>query len=101
MAEEWNGHIISKGSNRAPSGRPDTMYFLPHHTDCQDYSDPLGDDDIDEFWPAVEEIPPDYLAEFCKFAEIIMTNEGLEMPVDLKSCLNLYLFFLEKIEEFT
>ena len=49
MAEEWNGHIISKGSNRAPSGRPDAMYFLPHHTDCQDYSDPLGDDDIDEF----------------------------------------------------
>ena len=101
MAEEWNEHIISKSSNGGPSGRPDTMYFLPHLFDCQDYSDPLEDDDIDEFLPAVEEIPPDYSAEFGEFAEFIMTNEGLEMPVDVKSCLNLYLFLLEKIEEFS
>ena len=101
MAEEWNEHIISKSSNGGPSGRPDAMYFLPHLFDCQDYSDPLEDDDIDEFLPAVEEIPPDYSAEFGEFAEIIMTNEGLEMPVDVKSCLNLYLFLLEKIEEFS
>ena len=49
MAEEWNEHIISKSSNGGPSGRPDTMYFLPHLFDCQDYSDPLEDDHIDEF----------------------------------------------------
>ena len=30
-----------------------------------------------------------------------MINEELEMPVDVKSCLNLYLFLLEKIEEFS
>ena len=101
MTEEWNEHVISKSSNRGPSGRPDTMYFLPHLFDCQDYSDPLEDDDIDEFLPAVEEIPPDYSAEFGEFAEIIMTNKGLEMPVDVKSCLNLYLLLLEKIEEFS
>ena len=83
------------------SGRPDTMYFLPHLFDCQDYSDPLEDDDIEEFLPAVEEISPDYSAEFGEFAGITMTNEGLEMPVDVKSCLNLYLFLLEKIEEFS
>ena len=87
MAEEWNEHIISKSSNGGPSGRPDTMYFMPHLFDCQDYSDPLEDDDIDEFLPAVEVIPPDYSAEFGEFAEITMTNEGLEMLVDIKSCL--------------
>ena len=101
MAGEWNEHIITKSSNGGSSGRPDTMYFLPHLFDCQDYSDPLEDDDIDEFLPAVEEIPPHYSAEFGEFAEIIMTNEGLEMPVDVKSCLNFYLFLLEKIEEFS
>ena len=101
MTEMWNEHIISKSSNGGPSGRPDTMYFLPHLFGCQDYSDPLQDDHIDEFLPAVEEIPPDYSAEFGEFAEFIMTNEGLEMPVDVKSCLNLYLFLLEKIEEFS
>ena len=79
MTEEWNEHVISKSSNRGPSDRPDTMYFLPHLFDCQDYSDPLEDDDIDEFLPAVEEIPPDYSAEFGEFAEIIMTNKGLQM----------------------
>ena len=49
MAEEWNEHIISKSSNGGPSGRPDTMYFLPHLFDCQDYSDPLEDDDMRDF----------------------------------------------------
>ena len=83
MAEVWNEHIISKSSNGEPSGRLDTMYFLPHLFDCQDYSDPLEDDDIDEFLPAVKEISPDYLAVFGEFAEIAMTNEGLEMPVDV------------------
>ena len=77
------------------------MYFLPHLFVCQDYSDPLEHDDIDEFSPAVEEIPPDCSTEFGEFAELIMTNKGLEMPVDVKSCLNLYLFLLEKIEEFS
>ena len=77
------------------------MYFLPHLFDCQDYSDPLEDDDIDEFLPAVQEIPPDYSAEFGEFAEIIITNKVLEILVDVKSCLNLHLFLLEKIEEFS
>ena len=86
MEEEWNEHIISRSSNGEPYGRPDTMYFVPHLFDCQDYSDPLENDDIDEFLPAVEEIPPDCSAEFGEFAEIIMTNKGLEMPVDVKIC---------------
>ena len=77
------------------------MYFLPHLFDCQDYSDPLEDGGIDEFLPAVEEIPPDYSEAFGELAEITITDEGLEMPVDVKICLNLYLFLLEKIEEFS
>ena len=101
MAEVWNEHIISKSSNGGLSGRPDTMYFLPHLFDCQDYSDPLEDDDIDEFLQAVEEISPDYLAEFGEFADITMTNEALEMSVDVKSCLKFVLFLLEKMEEFS
>ena len=100
MAEEWNEHIVSDSSNGGSSGRPDRMYFLPHLFDCQDYPDPL-EDDIYEFLLAVEEIPLNYSMEFREFAEIVMTNEGLEMPVDVKSCLNLYLFLLEKIEEFS
>ena len=100
MAEEWNEHIVSESSNGGSSGRPDRMYFLSHLFDCQDYPDPL-EDDIYEFLLAVEEIPLNYSMVFREFAEIVMTNEGLEMPVDVKSCLNLYLFLLEKIEEFS
>ena len=77
------------------------MYFSPHLFDCQDYSDLLEDDDIDKFLPAVEEIPTDYSVEFGEFAEIIMTNEVFEILVNVKSCLNLYVFLLEKIEEFS
>ena len=101
MAEKWNEHMISKTSKGGPSGRPDAMYFLPYLFACQDCSDLLEDDDLDEFLPAVEEIPFDYSAEFGEFAEIILTNEGHELPVDVKSCLNLYLFLLAKIEEFS
>ena len=75
MVEEWNEHIIPKSSNGKPCARPDTMYFLPHLFDFWDYSGPLEDDNIDEFLPTVEEIPPDYSAEFGEFAELIMTNE--------------------------
>ena len=58
MVEEWNEHVISKSTNSGPSGRPDTMYFLPHLFDCRDYSIPLESDDINEFLPAIEEISP-------------------------------------------
>ena len=100
MTKEWNKHIISKNSNSGPSDRPDAMYFLPHLFDCQDYSDPLEGDDTDEFLPAAEGIPPVYSAEFGEFAKMIMTNEGIEIPFDVKSSLNLYLFLLEKIGKF-
>ena len=87
MAEEWNEHIISKSSYG-----PDAMCFLPDLLDCQDNSDPLEHENIDEFLLIVEEIPPNYSDEFCEFVEIIVTYEGLEMPVNVKSCLNLYLY---------
>ena len=77
------------------------MYFLLHIFDCQDYSDPLENDDIDELLPAVEDIPPNYSAEFGESAEIIMTKEGIGMPVDVKICLNLYLWLREKMGEFS
>ena len=51
------------------------MYFLPHLCDCQDYSDPLEDDNIDQFLPAIEEIPPNNSVEFGEFAEIIMIDK--------------------------
>ena len=99
MTEEWSEHIISKNSNGGPS-QTWYNYVLPHIFDCQDYSDPLKHD-IDELLPAAEEIPHNYTAEFGESAEIIMTKEGIEMPVDVKNCLNLYLLLLEKIEEFS
>lgn len=55
MAEEY---LISNSSNGRPSERPDTMHFLLHLFDCQDYSDPLEHADIDELLPSVEEIHP-------------------------------------------
>ena len=101
ITEEWNEHIITKSSNGGPSGRPDTMYFLLHIFHCQDYSDPLENDDIDELVPAVEDIPPNYSAEFGESAEIIVTKEGIDMPVDVKIYLNLYFRLLEKMGEFS
>ena len=101
MVEEWNERIISKSTNSRPSGRLDKIYFLPRPFDCRDYSIPLEGDDFNEFLPAIEEISRNYSAEFGEFPEIILTNEGFQMPVDVKTCLNLYLFLPEKLEEFS
>ena len=51
---------------------------------CQGYSDPLEDNDINEFL-AVFEIPPDYSSEFGEFAGIIMINRGPETPASFTS----------------
>lgn len=75
---------------REPSGRPNTNCFLCHLCNSQDYSDRIEDDDTGEFLPGVEEIPPNYLAEFGEFVKIIMIKEALEMLVYAASGLNLY-----------
>ena len=53
MTTKWNEHILSKNIRERPSGRPATMYSLPHHYNCQGYPDTLEGDDIDEFLAAV------------------------------------------------
>ena len=90
MAEVWNEHVISKSSNGGPSGRPDTMYFLPHLFNCQDYSDPLEDDDIDESLPPVEEISTDYSADFCEKQSSLVDKSSIEFHCFLKLVFSIY-----------
>jgi len=38
VKEDWNNHLISKGrGNKGPTGRPNSMYFLPHLYDAQNF----------------------------------------------------------------
>ena len=99
LIEEWNQHIISKSINGGPSGRPDTMFFLPHLYDCQNFLEPVEEGMISDFLPAVENLPLDYTPEFKEFAETIMEEGGLEMPVNAMEGLNLFLYMLDKIAE--
>ena len=53
MPTEWNEHTLSKNIRGGPSGRPVTMYSLPHHYNCQSYPGTLEDDDTVNFLVAV------------------------------------------------
>lgn len=101
VVEEWNQHIISKSINGGPSGRPDTMFFLPHLFERENYLEQISDSDVDEFKPAVEDIPRDYSVEFEEFAQTMMETNNIVMASNLKDGLDLYLFLLEKIAQFS
>lgn len=101
LVEEWNEHIISKSINGGPSGRPDTMYFLPHLFGKENHLDEVEDADIDEFQAAVDDLPRDFSLEFEEFANTVMAPNGMVMAENIRDGLNLYLFLLLKITEFS
>ena len=97
IANEWNQHIISKSLNGGPSGRPDTMYFLPHLFDCANHMQPVRQDEVSEFEIGRNNLPLDFTLEFKEFAKELMHEEGLSVPSDAHQALELYIFLLEKI----
>ena len=53
IASDWNVHIISSSRYQGPSGRPDTMCFLPHLYNRQNLGIEVDNEEIDEFYPSV------------------------------------------------
>ena len=70
IAVEWNQHIISRSVNGGPSGRPDTMYFLPHLYDAENYLENVDSTEIESIYQDVTSSPKDFSDEFKEFAEL-------------------------------
>ena len=101
IASDWNAHIISKSrTNSGPRGRPNCMFHLPHLYDTTDFSLPIEQSEVDEFYPTVRCDVRDFSPEFEEFASIIMTENGLQKPTNPTEGLILYTFLMQKIEVF-
>ena len=102
VARNWNIHRIRPSNNaESPPGRPDVLYFNPETLDTQDYLIPV---DIDEREIAEEMCctQPSLRGcsdEFNALSEMIMEDEGLQMPTNANEGKNLYIALLRFIEE--
>ena len=56
------------------------MYFLHHLFDCQDYSDPLEHDDIEEFLPAVEYLAGVFCFNLAEDIFVLISEAVLGLP---------------------
>lgn len=102
VAVHWNTHRIRPSTNEdSPSGRPDSLFFLPslispQTVDCKHYID---EDDVN----IAEEHcgsdpPPDCVPSFAHLAQLIMGELGLEMAISPEAAKHLYTQLIAAIE---
>lgn len=103
VAKSWNQHIISssKFDNSGPRGRPDNMYFLPHLYQTEDYKLEVDSLDVDEFYNHASMVVQDTSEDFKEFATVVMNENGLLTPTNVREALNLYVALLQEIERFS
>ena len=101
VKEDWNTHIISRSHKSGPTGRPICMYYLPHLYDKQDCVQRINKEEIEEFDSVIGELPSDFTPEFSAFARTVIPNNGIKIPKNPSEALNLYLFLLEKIDQYS
>ena len=101
VAQQWNMHRIRRSTNaNSPSGRPDTIFFIPEAFDSTSYLQDVSLLDLEVAKDMCCEIPNDPFHEnFTELAEIIMSENNLEMPgYDIEKAEHLYIDLLGYIE---
>ena len=102
VAVEWNHHIISKSINGGPNGRPDTMFFLPHLYNSDNFLENVDLQEVEAIYPHVTDTPRDFSDEFQEFADFALQgNDHDDMPSDVASGLDLFLYLKERITDFS
>jgi hypothetical protein len=100
VARNWNTHRIRPSNNAESSpGRPDVLYFNPETLGSQDYLIPVDIDEreIAEEMCCTQPSPRGCSDKFNALAEMIMEDEGLQMPTNANEGKNLYITLLRLI----
>ena len=97
----WNSHIISRSPKSGPTGHPSCMYHLPHLYDKQDCMQNINKEELEEFDSVIGELPSDFTPEFSAFARTVIPNNGIKTPRNPSEALKLYLYLLEKIDQYS
>ena len=101
-AAEWNQHIISRSANGGPSGRPDTIYFLPHLYDVEHYLENVDSSEIESIYQDVTSSPKDFSDESKEFAELqLQEMQNVSRPNNAVAGFNLFMFLKEKIRDYS
>ena len=84
----------------SPSGRPDTLYFLPEINRARNLITPVSLDDIDiaEQRCCCRAPETGCADEFCELASIIMQEKNLEMPKTAEDAVILYSVLIDEIQ---
>ena len=101
IKKDWHSHIISRSYKSGPTGRSSGMYHLPHLYDKQDYMQRINKEEIEEFESVIGELPSDFMLEFSAFARTVIPNNRIKTPKNPSAALNLYLYLLVKIDQYS
>ena len=101
VKEDWNTPIISRSHKSGPTGHHSCMYYLPHLYDKQDCVQRINKEQIEEFDSVIAELPSDFMSEVSALARTAIPNNGTKPPKNPSEAQNLYLFLLEKINQYS
>lgn len=102
VAQQWNLHMIRPSTNeQSPSGRPDTIFFIPEAFNSSSYLQDVDPQDLVVARDTCCEIPQDASFEtFSELAQIIMTENNIEAPgIDINKVERLYVDLLGHIRD--
>ena len=99
VAKLWNTHNIRPSHNEySPSGRPDTLYFIPEATETMNYLVNVENSDVEIVQGVSCQERKTCLPEFEELALIIMQERNLFLPDNHTDAENLYLELVQAIE---
>jgi hypothetical protein len=102
VAQQWNLHMIRQSANeQSPSGRPDTIFFIPEAFDSTSYLQDVDPLDLVVAKDTCCEIPQYASFEtFSELAQIIMSENNIESPgTDINKVERLYINLIGHIQD--
>ena len=78
------------------------MFFLPHLYNSDSFLENVDLQEVETIYPHVTDTPKDFSDEFQEFAEFVLQgNDHDDMPNDVASSLDLFLYLKERITDFS
>ena len=78
------------------------MFFLPHLYNSDNFLENVDLQEVEAIYPHVTDTPRDFSDEFQEFADFALQgNDHDDMPSDVASGLDLFLYLKERITDFS
>ena len=88
--------------NGGPSGRPDTMFFLPQLYNAENHLENIDLEEVEILYPEVTYTPKDFSDDFKEFAEFNLEGFNIDNgSLDAAAGLDLFLFLKSKINDYS